>query len=140
MLKALLVYPCLEKIKLTSVEILSNDLLFDVHQACSPCKSNSLTSLRSFHVENCPKITAAPFVRLLAMDDTKLDELHIKDCDMDDKDVLHEAVENYPRKFNVKVRPINKSKFPGHKNTTFQGPCVKHCHHCAYDRRLGKGY
>ena len=140
MLKTLLASPHLEKIKLTSVEVMSNDHLLDVHQPCSPCRGNSLTSLRSFHVENCPKITAAPFVRLLAMDDTKLDELHIEDCDMDDEDVLHEAVENYPRSLNVRVRPINKSKFPGHMGTTFQGPCVKHCHYCAYDRRLNKGY
>ena len=140
MLKALLVSPHLEKIKLTSVEVMSNDHLLNTHQASPPFKGNSLTFMRSFHVEDCPKITAAPFVRLLAMDDTKLDELHIKDCDMDDEDVLHEAVENYPRKLNVKVRPINKREFPGHMGTAFQGPCVKHCHHCAYDRRLGKGY
>ena len=140
MLKALLGSRCLEKIKLTSVEVMSNDHLFNAHQAGSPCKGNSLTSLRTFHVEDCPKITAAPFVRLLAMDDTKIDELHIEDCDIDDEDILHEAVENYPRPLNVKVRPISKSKFPGHMGTTFQGPCVRHCHYCAYDRRLIKGY
>ena len=140
MLKTLLASPHLEKIKLTSVEVMSNDHLLDVHQTCSSYKGNSLTSLRSFHVENCPKITAAPFVRLLAIDDTKINELHIEDCDMDDEDVLHEAVENYPRPLNVKVRPINKSKFPGHMGTAFQGPCVKHCHYCSYDRRLSKGW
>ena len=91
MLKALLVSPYLEKIKLTSVEVMSNDHILNTHQASPPCKGDSLTSLRLFHVEDCPKITAAPFVRLLAMDDIKLDELHIKDCDMDDEDVLHEA-------------------------------------------------
>ena len=140
MLKALLASPCLEKIMLTSVEVLSNGHLFDDEQVFPPCKGNSLTSLRSFHVENCPKITAAPFVRLLAMDDTKIDELHIEDCDMDDEDVLHEAIVKYPRPLNVKVRPINKSEFPGHMGTAFQGPCIKHCHYCAYDRRLSKGY
>ena len=140
MLKALIVSPYLEKIKLNSVEVMSNDHLLNAHQASFPCKGNSFTSLRSFHVKNCPKITAAPFVRLLAMDDTKLDELHIGNCDMDDEDILHEAVENYPRPLNVKVRPINKSEFPGHMGTAFQGPCVKHCHYCAYDRRLIKGY
>ena len=139
-LKTLLASPHLEKIKLTSVEVMSNDHLLDVHQPCSPCKGNSLTSLRSFYVEDCPKITAAPFVRLLAMDDTKLDELHIEDCTMDDEDFLHEAVKNYPRPLAVKVRPITKSNFPGHMGTAFQGPCVKHCHYCAYDRRLSKGY
>ena len=140
MLKTLLVSPHLEKIKLTLVKILSNDLLFDVHQSCSPCKANSFKSLRSFHVKKCPKITVAPFVRLLAMDDTKLEELHIEYCNMDDDDLLLEAVENYPRPLNVMVRPINESKYPGHMGTAFQGPCVKHCHYCAYDRRLSKGY
>ena len=140
MLKALLVSPHLEKIKLTFVEVISNDHLFDVYQACSSCKGISLTSLRSFHVENCPKITTAPFVRFLAMDDTKLDELNIINCDLDDEDILHEAAVNYPRPLNVRVRPINMSEFPGHMGTAFQGPCVKHCHYCAYDRRLSKGY
>ena len=140
LLMAFLVSSYLEKIKLTSVEVSSNTHLFNIHQARSPSRSNSFTSLRSFHVEDCPKITAAPFVRLLAMDDTKLDELHIEDCDMDDEDVLHEAVENYPRPLNVRVRPINKNEFPGHMGTAFQGPCVKHCHYCAHDRRLDKGY
>ena len=140
MLKTLLVSPQLVKIKLTSVEVMSNNHIFDIHQTCSPCKGSSFTSLRSFHVENCPKITAAPFVRLLAKDNTKLDELHIADCEMDDEDILHEAVEYYPRPLDVKVMPINKSKFPGHMGTAFQGPCVKHCHYCAYDRRLIKGY
>ena len=138
MLKTLLASPHLEKIKLNSVEVMSNEHLFNVHQRCSPCKGNS--SLRTFHVKNCPKITAAPFVQLLAMNDTKLDELHIENCNMDDEDVLHEAVKNYPRPLDVRVRPITKSNFPGHMSTAFQGPCVKHCHYCAYDRRLIKGY
>ena len=138
MLKALLVSPYLEKIMLTSVEVMSNIHLFKIHQASPPYKGSYLTSLRSFCVKNCPKITAAPFVHLLAMDDTKLNELHIEDCDMDDEDVLHEAVENYPRPLNVKVRPINKSEFPGHMGTAFQGPCIKHCHYCAFERRLSK--
>ena len=140
MLKALLVSPHLEKINLTSVEVMSNEHLFDVDQASPSCKSNSLTSLKSFHVENCLKITAAPFVRLLSMDDIKLDELQIINCDMDDENVLHEAVENYQRPLNVKVRPINKREFPGHMGTTLQGPCVKHCHYCAYKRQLSKRY
>ena len=117
-----------------------SDHLIDVHLVCALCEGNSLPSLRSFHVEDCPKITAVPFVCLLAMDDTKLDELHIEDCDMDDEDVLHEAVENYPRPLKVRVRPITKSNFPGHIGTAFQGPCVKHCHYCAHDRQLSKGY
>ena len=140
MLKTLLVSPHLEKIKLTSVEVMSNDHLFDLHQSCSSCKGNSLTSLRSLHVENCPKITAAPFVQMLAMDDTKLDELHIENCNLDDEDVLYESVENYPCPLNVRVRPINEREIPGHMDTAFQGPCVKHCHYCTYDRRLSKGY
>ena len=97
MLIALLVSPYLEKIELISVEVMSSIYLSNFHQSLSPSKGNVSTFLRSFHVENCPKLTAAPFVHLLAMDDTKLDELHIEDCDIDDEDILHEAVENYPR-------------------------------------------
>ena len=141
MLMALLVSPYLDKVTLTTIQVMSNDHLMNAYQACFPSVvNNPLTSLRSFHVKHCPNITAAPFVRLLAMVDTKLDELHIEDCNMDDEDVLHEAIENYPRPLNVRVRPINKSHFPGHMGTRLQGPCVKHCHYCAYDRRLSKGY
>ena len=140
MLEALLVSPHLEKIKLICVKVMSNDHIFQDHQACSPSKNNSLTSLRSFYVKNCPKITAAPFVQLLAMNNTKLDELYIVNCDMDDEDILHEAAVNYPRPLDVRVRPIKMSEFPGHMDTAFQGPCVKHCHYCAYDRQLSKEY
>ena len=139
MLMALLVSPYLEKVKLTLIQVMCNDHLMNAYQACFPSVGNNfLTSLRSFHVSDCPKISAAPFVRLLAMDDTKLDELHIEHCGMDDEDVLHEAVENYPRPLNVRVRPIYMSEFPGHIGTAFQGPCVKHCHYCAYGQRLIK--
>ena len=106
MLIALLITPYLEKIKLTSVEVMSNIHLFKIHQASSSFRSNLSTSLTAFHVENCPKLTAASFVNLLAMDDTKLDELYIEDCDMDDEDVLYEAIENYQRPLNVRLRPI----------------------------------
>ena len=55
MLMSLLDSPYLEMIKLTSVEVMSNDHLIDVHQVCAPCKGNALTSLRSFHVEDCQR-------------------------------------------------------------------------------------
>ena len=103
MLIALLVSPYLDKIELTSVEVMSSIYHSNFHQSLSPSKGNLSTFLRSFHVENCPKLTAEPFVHLLAMDDTKLDELHIEDCDMDDEDVLYEAIEKYPWPLKVQL-------------------------------------
>ena len=105
MLKALLVSPYLRKIELISVVVMSSIYLSKFHQSLSSSRGNLSTFLRSFHVENCPKLTAAPFVHLLAIDDTKLDELHIEDCDMVDEDVLHEAVEKYPRPLKVQLGP-----------------------------------
>ena len=140
MLVALLVSPYLEKVKLQSVEALSNDHLLNPYQACSYWEGFSLKNVRLFYVQNCPKITATPFVRCLALDGTMLDDLFINNCNMVDEDVLHEAVKNYPRPLNVRVRPINRREFPGHMGTAFQGPCLKHCHYCVYDRQLSKEY
>ena len=107
MLDVLLVSPCLSDIKLTAIETLSTDSMLNL-LSCSPLGSPALTSVRDFQVKKCPNITAEPFVRLLSMDDTKLDELHIKDCDMFDEDVLYEAVKTYPRPLDITLNRQQK--------------------------------
>ena len=102
MLDALLVSPCLSNIKLTAIETLSTNSMLNL-LSCSPLGSPALTSVKDFQVNKCPNITAEPFVCLLSMDDTKLDKLHIKDCDMFDEDVLFDAVKNYSRPLDVTV-------------------------------------
>ena len=101
-LDALLVSPCLSNIKLTAIETLSTNSMLNL-LSCSPLGSPALTSVKDFQVNKCPNITAEPFVRLLSLDDTKLDELHFKDCDMVDEDVLFDAVKNYSRPLDVTV-------------------------------------
>ena len=101
-LEALLVSPCLSDIKLTAIETLSTDSMLRV-LSYLPLGSPALTSVRDFQVKKCPNITAEPFVRLLSMDDVKLDKLYIKDCDMVDEVVLLEAVTSYPRPLNITV-------------------------------------
>ena len=107
MLEALLVSPSLSDINLTAIETLSTDSMINL-LSCSPLGSPALTSVKDFQVKKCPNITAAPFVRLLAIEDTKLDELHIKDCDMVDEDVLYEAVKSYPRPLDFTVSSSTK--------------------------------
>ena len=103
MLDVLLVSPGLSDIKLTAIETLSTDSMLNL-LSCSPLRSPALTSVKDFQVNKCPNITAAPFVRLLAMDDIKLDELHIEECDMVDKNVLYEAAKKYPRPLDITVK------------------------------------
>ena len=106
-LDALLVSPSLSDIKLTAIETVFTDSILNV-LSCSPLGSPALTSVRDFQVKKCPNITAEPFVRLLAMHDTKIDKLHIKDCDMVDEDVLHEAVKKYSRPLDFTVSSSTK--------------------------------
>ena len=107
MLDVLLVSPCLSDIKLTAIETLSTNSMLNL-LSCSSLGSPALTSVRDFQVKKCPNITAEPFVRLLSMHDTKLDELHIKDCDMFDEDVLYEAVKRYPRPLDITLNGQQK--------------------------------
>ena len=76
--------------------------------SCSPLGSPALTSVKDFQVNKCPYITAEPFVRLLSMDDIKLDELNIEDCRMVDKDVLYQVVKSYPRPLDITVSSSTK--------------------------------
>ena len=101
-LEALLVSPFLSTINLTAIETLSTDSMLNI-LSCSPLGSPALTSVKDFQVNMCPNITAEPFVRLLSMEDTKLDELHIKDCELVDEYVLYEAVKRYPRPLDITV-------------------------------------
>ena len=94
---SLLLCPQLEKICLGDVQAMSNDVMFKV--LSSSCAS--LSTVKYFALACCPAITAAPFVQWLSMKKIVLEDLHIIDCDMDDKDVLHAAVEKYPRPLNV---------------------------------------
>ena len=102
MLDALLVSPSLSDINITAIETLSTDSMLKL-LSYSLLGSPALTSVRNFQVNKCPNIRAEPFVRLLSMDDTKLDHLYIKDCDMVDEDVLHEAAKNYPMPLDITV-------------------------------------
>ena len=107
MLNALLVTPSLNDVKLTAIETLFIDSMLNL-LLCSPLGSLALTSVKDFQVKKCPNITAAPFVRLLSMEDTKLDELHIEDCDMVDEDVFHEALKIYPRPLDIMASSSTK--------------------------------
>ena len=126
---SLLRCPQLEEITLTCIQAMSNDVMFKVLSSSPP----SLSQVKYFKLDRCPLVTAASFVQWLSMETIALEDLHIKDCDMDDEDVLHAAVEKYPRPLNVTVRPISFIEFPRYQGTA-QGPCVENCHCCAYKR------
>ena len=96
----------LKTINLTDVEGLDNAAMSSV-QSCSLYRSSTLTSVEHFGIKKCRNITAEAFVRLLNTEGTMLKNLHIKDCDKVDGDVLHEAVVKYPRPLNVTVSGSN---------------------------------
>ena len=92
-----LMCPQLEEINFDSVQVMSNDVMFIVMSF----SRTALSRVKSFTLTRCPAITAAPFVKWLNIENIVLEDLHIIDCDMDDKDVLQAAVEKYPRPLNV---------------------------------------
>ena len=128
-LVSLLLCPQLEEISLWAVQAMSNDVTFKVLSSSRA----SLSKVKYFELNFCPAITAAPFVQWLSMGKIVLEDLHIKNCKMDDEDVLHAAAENYPRPLNVIVRPVSLIEYPRF-HAEAQGPCVKNCHCCAYKR------
>ena len=132
---SLLLCPNLEKINFTSVQTMSDDVMFKVLSSSRA----SLSKVKSFTLHSCPAITAASFVQWFSSEKIVLEDLHITDCDMDDQDVLHAAVEKYPRQLNVKVRPVSLIEFPRYLGKA-QGPCVENCHCCAYERRMCRKY
>ena len=121
----------LEKINFTSVQTMSDDVMFKVLSS----SRTSLSKVKSFTLHSCPAITAASFVQWFSSEKIVLEDLHITDCDMDDQDVLHAAAEKYPRQLNVKVRPVSLIEFPRYLGKA-QGPCLENCHCCAYRRRM----
>ena len=130
---SLLLCPNLKKINFTSVQTMSDDVMFKVLSSSRA----SLSKVKSFTLHSCPAITATSFVQWFNSEKIELEDLHITDCDMDDQDVLHAAVEKYPRQLNVKVRPVSLIEFPRYLGKA-QGPCVENCHCCAYERRQRK--
>ena len=96
---SLLLGPQLEKICLGNVQAMSNDVMFRVLS----CSSASLSKVKSFTLDRCPVVTAAPFVQWLNKEKIMLEDLHIKFCGIDGEDVLHAAVEKYPQPLNVIV-------------------------------------
>ena len=126
---SLLLSPQLEEISLSVVQAMSNDVMFKVMSSSRA----ALSKVKHFALTSCSAITAAPFVQWLSMDKIALDDLHFRYCEMEDEDVLHAAVKNYPRPLNVSVRPVSQTEFPRYLNWA-QGPCVKNCHCCAYKR------
>ena len=99
MLVALLVSPYLKTINLTSVDGMDDDVMACVNKSC-PWGLSTLTSVEYFYLQNCPNITASSLVHLIKKEGTMLKVLHIKECDMVDRDVLRAAVEVYPRPLN----------------------------------------
>ena len=99
MLVALLVSPYLKTINLTSVDSMDDDVMACVNKSC-PWGLSTLTSVEYFYLENCPYITASPFVHLLNKEGTMLKVFHIKECDMVDRDAVRAAVEMCPRPLN----------------------------------------
>ena len=94
MLIALLQSPWLNKITLLNVEVLSDDVMWNV---LSSGRCTALSKVTEFLVMRCPLITAAPLVHWLTRKNCLLQYLWINNCENVDCKSIRTAAEMYPR-------------------------------------------
>ena len=98
MLIALLQSPWLNKITLDKVEVLSDDVMFNV---LSSPDGTALSKVTKFSVRLCPLITEAPFVSLINRESCSLQHICFCRCDNIDHEILKAATEKYPKGLRI---------------------------------------
>ena len=93
MLIALLQSPWLNQVTLIEVEVMSDDVMWNVFSSGG---SAVLSKVTEFTVKICPLITAAPFVHWLVRENCSLQYMRFDDCEKVDCDVITTAAEKYP--------------------------------------------
>ena len=101
MLIALLQSPGLKKIKLINVEVMSDDVMFNV--LSSGC-CTALSKVTKFAVHHCPLITASSFVHWLARENCSLQYIRIHVCEKVNYKVIMEVAEGCPRALIIEER------------------------------------
>ena len=101
-LVSLLKSPCLEKIDLTNVHAMSDDVMFNfLPVLCAGYRRSS--KLNTFYLNSCQNITEEPFVCWFDMDGCMLEFLRIFVCDNVNSTGLKAAAERYPKPLSVYV-------------------------------------
>ena len=85
MLTALLQAPCLDKVYLNNVEVMSDDVMLN---AFSARNWSGLSKVSKIKVQHCPLITAAPFVYWLEMENFSLLYISFFGCEKIDYKIL----------------------------------------------------
>ena len=91
---ALLQSPNLNKITLLDLEIITDDVMFNVLSSRDCAALSKVTQCCLF---KCPFITAAPFVYWLSKGNCSLQHLRFRKCEKIDRDVLVDAARKYHR-------------------------------------------
>ena len=94
MLIALLQCPCLSRIHLSSIEAMTDDVMFNV---LSPRGGTALSNVTVFTMTDCTLITEAPFAHWITRENCSLQDLLFSKSEKFDCDVLIAAAEKCPR-------------------------------------------
>ena len=94
MLIALLQSPCLNKINLLNLEVMSDDVMFN---AFSSRDCAALSKVTEFMVKECPLITAEPFVCWLTRKNCSLQYIRFSKCEKIDYKIIKAAAEKCHR-------------------------------------------
>ena len=97
MLTALLQSPCLNKIILLDLDVLSDDVMLDVLTTAGCAALAKVTRFEAIS----SLLTAAPFVHWLAKENCSLQDMELWNCEKIDHKVLGEAAEKYQRTLNI---------------------------------------
>ena len=101
MLIALMQSPWLNKIKLINVEVMCDDVMFNV--LSSGC-CTALSKVTKFAMYHCPLITASSFVHWLARENCSLEYIRFHVCDKVDYKVIQDVAEGCPRGLIIEER------------------------------------
>ena len=101
MLTALLQSPNLKKINLENLEAMTDDVMFNV---LSSRDCTALSKVTQFSMEDCPLVTAVPFVKWLNREDCSLQHMRFYDCEKIDYKSLKAAVEKCPRALTIEAQ------------------------------------
>ena len=94
MLIALLQSSNLKNFKIINLEVMSDDVMFNILPSPG---CGALLNVTQFSMEECPLITAAPFVDWLTMENCSLQQMRFSNCEKVDCEILRAVAEKSPR-------------------------------------------
>ena len=100
MLLALLQSPNLSKITLEKLEVMSDDVMFNV---LSSRDCNALSNVKELTVKQCPLITEAPLVHWISRENCSLQYICFYKCKKINHERLRAGAEKYPKPLMIEV-------------------------------------